>query len=151
MRFGKLMWRCLAPYRGGMPDPDAFGILAALDAFGRCLTARDLPGTLALLAHDADVTIVPSEGVDAHRGRQAISSFLATIYGGPRTYEWRWQERWTWVRDDVASFVALGDELIHGDTPQPRVIPYCLTGTLVRRDRAWRFLLLHGSEASSPG
>lgn len=30
-------------------------------------------------------------------------------------------------------------------------VTYCLTGTLVRLDGSWRFLLLHGSEASSSG
>jgi hypothetical protein len=50
---------------------DREGVLAAIEELGDCLAARDLAGTLALLADDPDVTVIPSEGVEAHRGRAA--------------------------------------------------------------------------------
>jgi len=125
------------------------GVLAAIDEFGSCLAAGDLEGTLVLLADDPDVTVIPSEGVDAHRGRAAVESFFGRIYAGPRRYSWRWRDRWVSAEGAWASFVALGDEFVDVAGAERRVIPYCLTGTLLRLEGSWRFLLLHGSEESS--
>jgi ketosteroid isomerase-like protein len=130
---------------------DIEGVLAAIDDFGGCLAAQDLGGTLALLADDPDVTVIPSEGVETHRGRAAVEAFFRRIYAAPKRYGWRWRDRWVSGQGPWASFVAIGDEFIDVAGAERRVIPYCLTGTLVRHDGAWRFLLLHGSEASSGG
>ncbi len=129
---------------------DIEGVLAAIDDFGRCLAAQDLDGTLALLADDPDVTVIPSEGVEAHRGRAAVEAFLRQIYAAPKRYSWRWRDRWVSAEGASASFVAIGDEFVDVLGEERRVIPYCLTGTLVRREGLWRFLTLHGSE-ESPG
>jgi hypothetical protein len=128
---------------------DIEGVLAAIDTLGSCLAAQDLDGTLALLADDSDVAVIPSEGVEAHRGRAAVESFFGRIYASPKRYSWRWHDRWVSADGRSASFVAIGDELVDATGAERLVIPYCLTGTLVRRDGLWRFLLLHGSEKSS--
>jgi hypothetical protein len=125
------------------------GALAAIDEFGSCLAAQDLDGTLALLADDPNVVVIPSEGVEVHRGRAAVESFFGRIYAGPRRYSWRWRDRWVSAAGASASFVAVGDEFVDVAGAERRVIPYCLTGTLVMRDGSWRFLLLHGSEEAS--
>jgi hypothetical protein len=125
--------------------PDIRGVLAAIDEFGSALAAQDLDSTLALLADDPDVTVIPSEGVQTHRGRTAVESFLRRIYASQTRYSWRWRDRWVTTEGDWASFVAIGDELVEVAHAERRVHPYCLTGTLVWRD-GWRFLLLHGSE-----
>ena len=130
---------------------DTKGVLAAIAELGSCLAARDLEGTLALLAHDVDVTVIPSEGVEAHRGRAAVASFFGRIYAGPRRYSWVWRDQWVSAQGTWASFVALGDEFVDVTGEERFVVPYCLTGTLVWRDGLWRFLLLHGSEASASG
>jgi hypothetical protein len=130
---------------------DVQGVLAAIDAFGRCLAAQDLDGTLALLADDPGVTVIPSEGVATHRGRAAVEAFFRRIYAAPKRYSWRWSDRWVSGEGHWASFVAIGDEFVDVAGAERRVIPYCLTGTLVRRDGRWRFLLLHGSEESPGG
>jgi hypothetical protein len=130
-------------------ESDIEGVLAVIDEFGSCLAAQDLDGTLALLADDPDVAVIPSEGVEAHRGRAAVESFFGRIYAGPRRYSWRWQDRWVSAEGAWASFVAVGEEFVDVAGAERLVIPYCLTGTLVRRDGSWRFLLLHGSEESS--
>jgi ketosteroid isomerase-like protein len=122
------------------------GVLAAIDEFGRCLTAQDLRGTLALLADDPDVTVIPSEGVETHRGRAAVEAFFRRIYAAPKRYGWQWRDRWVSAHGPWASFVAVGDEFVDVPGAERRVIPYCLTGTLVRTEGRWRFLLLHGSE-----
>jgi hypothetical protein len=132
------------------PVPDLEGVLAVIDAFGNCLVGQDLTGTLALLADDPHVTVIPSEGAEAHHGRAAVESFFGRIYAAPRRYSWRWRDRWVSTDGVWASFVAVGDEFVDGPGADRLVIPYCLTGTLVRRDGLWRFLLLHGSE-ESPG
>jgi hypothetical protein len=130
---------------------DAEGVLAAIAAFSSCLAAGDLEGSLALLADDPDVTVIPSEGVEAHRGGSAVASFFGRIYAGPKRYSWRLRDQWVSAQTTWASFVALGDEVVDVTGEEQVVFPYCLTGTLVRRDGHWRFLLLHGSEASSSG
>lgn len=129
-------------------EPDIEGVLAAIDEFGGCLYAQDLNGTLQLLADDPDVTVIPSEGLDVHRGRVAVESFFRRIYGAPKRYSWSWRDRWVWADGAWASFVAIGDEFVDVAGAERVVIPYCLTGTLIRRD-GWRFMLLHGSEESS--
>ena len=131
----------------GVSDLD--GVLAAIDEFARCLAAQDLDGTLALLADDPNVAVIPSEGVEVHRGRVAVESCFGRIYAGPRRYSWRWWDRWVSAEGGWASFVALGDEFVDVAGADRLVIPYCLTGTLVWRDGSWRFLLLHGSEEAS--
>jgi len=130
---------------------DVDEVLAAIDGLSVCLAAKDLAGTLALLSDDADVTVIPSEGADANRGRAAVESFFRRIYAMPKRYSWQWGDRWIWAERDQASFVALGDELVEVEGTATIVIPYCLTGTLVRRDGHWRFLLLHGSEEPDTG
>jgi SnoaL-like domain len=129
-------------------ESDVTDVLAAIDDFGRHLEAQDLGGTLALLAIDPDVTVIPSEGVATYRGLAAIEGFFQQIYAGPKRYGWRWRDRWVSVHSDWASFVAIGDEFVDVEGRERHVIPYCLTGTLVRRDGRWRFQLLHGSEDS---
>jgi ketosteroid isomerase-like protein len=124
-------------------------VLAAIDDFGRCLAAQDLGRTLALLADDPDVTVIPSEGVEAHHGRSAVEAFFRRIYAAPKRYSWQWRDRWVSAEGAWASFVAIGDEFVDVAGAERRVIPYCLTGTLVRHDGRWRFLLLHGSEDPS--
>jgi hypothetical protein len=143
--FGRFAYR-----RSVAGPPDIQGVLAAIDDFGNALAARDLSATLALLADDPDVAVIPSEGVEAHRGRAAVESFFSRIYAAPRRYSWGWRDRWVSADGGWASFVAVGDEFVDVEGAERRVIPYCLTGTLVRRDGSWRFLLLHGSE-ESPG
>ena len=130
---------------------DLAGVLAAIDDFGSYLAAQDLGGTLALLADDPDVTVIPSEGVEAHRGRAAVEAFFRRIYAAPKRYSWRWRDRWVSAEGASASFVAIGDEFVDVAGRRAGRHPYCLTGTLVRRDGRWRFLLLHGSEESSGG
>lgn len=125
---------------------DTEGVLAAIDTFGSCLAAHELAGTLALLASDADVTVISSEGVEAHRGLVAVEAFFHRIYAAPRRYSWLWRDRWVWANGGWASFVAVGDEFVDVEGATRLVIPYCLTGTLVRRDATWRFPVLHGSE-----
>ncbi|HUG47925.1 MAG TPA: nuclear transport factor 2 family protein [Candidatus Limnocylindria bacterium] len=121
-------------------------VLGAIDEFGDALAAQDIDATLALLAADADVTVIPSEGVDAHRGPAAVEAFFRRIYAAPQRYSWRWHDRWVRIDGPWASFVAVGDELVDVPSADQRVIPYCLTGTLLRREGRWRFVLLHGSE-----
>jgi hypothetical protein len=133
----------------GASDPT--DVLAAIDAFGSCVETQDLSGTLALLADDPDVTVIPSEGVETYRSVPAVAAFFERIYAGPKRYGWWWRDRWVSVHGDWASFVAVGDEFVDVEGADRRVIPYCLTGTLVRRDGRWRFQLLHGSEDSSAG
>jgi ketosteroid isomerase-like protein len=141
-------WRIVDPMAAAS---DVTGVLAAVDDFGTCLEARDLSRTVALLADDPDLTVIPSEGVETYRGPAAVEGFFQRIYAGQKRYAWRWRDRWVSIHGDWASFVAIGDEFVDVEGTERRIISYCLTGTLVRRDGGWRFQLLHGSEDSSAG
>ncbi len=126
-------------------EPDTAEIMALIDAFGDALHGQDLDATMALLAPEPDLTVIPSEGVDVHRGPNSVLAFLARIYQGPRRYGWRWTDRWISVEGSTAWFVASGQETVdEGDASH--TIPYCLTGVAVRTSRGWRLRLLHGSE-----
>jgi hypothetical protein len=124
----------------GTPD-----LLALIDAFGESLSGRDLEASMAAIDDQEDVAVIPSEGVDVHRGTAAVRAFLERIYQGPRRYRWIWRQRWVSQAGDVAWFVAVGDEVVE-ESGEVRTIPYCLTGTAVRHRGRWRFRLLHGSE-----
>lgn len=125
-------------------------VLALVDAFGEALNARNADASMALLDDHPDLTIIPSEGVEAHRGPEAVREFLVAIYGGPRRYGWRWTDRWVSVAGDVAWFTAVGHEVVE-EVDAARTIPYCLTGTAVSDGASWRIRLLHASEDPARG
>jgi len=130
-------------------DDERAAVLRLLDDFGSALEARDLEGALVAMADDPDVAIIPSEGVDVHRGRGNVEGLLRYICAGSKRYGWRWRDRWVSIEGDVATLLASGDELVNAPDEPQAAIPYCLTGTVVRRAGQWRFLLLHGSEDRS--
>jgi ketosteroid isomerase-like protein len=131
-----------------MSDPDERSVESLIDAFGVALGARDLEGSMAQLDDDAGLVVIPSEGVDVYRGTGPVRSFLSRIYGGPRRYGWRLNDRTVAIDGNTAWFTALGDETVE-EADAVRTIPYCLTGVAVRRAGGWRLRLLHASEDST--
>ena len=128
-----------------MSAADVRAIHAVIDSFGKALYARDVDASMAVLSAGADLTVIPSEGVDVYRGTRAVRAFLDRIYAGPRRYGWRWKERWVSLNGETATFVALGTESVDEDGERRR-IPYCLTGVAVNTPAGWRLKLLHASE-----
>lgn len=116
-----------------------------LDAFGAALYDRDLEASMDLLSADEQLAVVPSEGVELHRGQAEVRDFMARIYGGPRRYRWTWDNRWISVDGSIASFVAVGTETLE-EAGTITLIPYCMTGVARRTPSGWRFSLLHGSQ-----
>lgn len=141
------MNRRAATVEGGETDTerDAPEISALINAFGDALHSRDLEASMALLDPDADLTVIPSEGVDVYRGPEQVRAFFRRIYKGPRRYAWHWKDRWISVVGSAAWFVAVGDESVE-EEDRTRTIPYCLTGVAVRARSGWRLRLLHASE-----
>jgi ketosteroid isomerase-like protein len=127
---------------------DEGAVLRALEDFGSALNARDVEASMATLEPAADLTVIPSEGVDVHRGPHAARAFLERIYAGPKRYRWEWRERWVSVIGDAASIVAVGEEIVEEGGEAHR-LPYCLTGIARRRGDAWRLVVLHASEDRS--
>lgn len=125
-------------------------VVGLIDAFGDALHAQDLARSMDLLTDDADVTVIPSEGVDVHRGPHRVRDFLARIYALERRYGWRWRERFVSVVGDIAWFVAVGDETIEEQGRTVAVVPYCLTGVAIRNSSGWRLRMLHASEDTHP-
>jgi len=124
-------------------SPDQRDVERLVDAFGSALEARDAAGMLATLAEDA--VIIPSEGVTAYLGREAVDAFIHRLEHHARRYGWRWTERRVVVRGDAAWFVALGRENVEEDRRE-WTLPYCLTGAAVRTAAGWRLQMLHASE-----
>jgi len=120
-----------------------------LDAFGRALENRDPAGMLEALTDDDDVVIIPSEGVDANVGRKSVVAFIRRLETHPRRYGWRWTERRFVVHGDVASFLAMGREVVE-EGGRHWTQPYCLTGVAVRTAAGWRLQMLHASEEDRP-
>lgn len=131
-----------------MSEADQRAVESLIDAFGVALLARDLEGSMAQLDDDAGLVVIPSEGVDAYRGPSAVRSFLLRIYGGPRRYGWRLNDRTVAIDSNSAWFTAVGAETVE-ERDAAHVVPYCLTGVAVRRAGAWRLRLLHASEDSA--
>ena len=128
-----------------MIDAAQADVSELIDDFGAALHARDVEASMALLADEPDLAVIPSEGVQIHRGPQQTREFLGRIYDGPRRYGWDLPNRQIAVEGSVAWFVASGDETLEQDGVSRR-IPYCLTGVAVRAQSGWRFRLLHASE-----
>ena len=128
-----------------MTDQARADVSTLIDGFAAALHSQDVEASMALLADEPDLTVIPSEGVDVHRGVDAVRAFLAMIYGGPRRYGWDLPNRQISVEGSVAWFSAHGDETVEQDGSTRR-IPYCLTGVAVRTDVGLRFRLLHASE-----
>lgn len=126
-------------------EQDVERISGLIDAFGEALHAQDLERSMAPLAQEDDLVVIPSEGVDVFRGSDAVRAFLSRIYDSPRRYGWRWQDRWISVEGRAAWFVAAGRETVE-EAGATRVIPYCLTGVAVQTTSGWRLRLLHASE-----
>lgn len=131
-----------------MSDADHAAVEELNDSFGAALHAQDLERSMALLDDSDDVAVIPSEGVDVHRGTQAVRGFFERIYNGPRRYGWTWDERWVLASGGTGWFVAIGSESVDESSGR-RHIPYCLTGVAVRGTDGWRLRLLHASEDSA--
>lgn len=121
-------------------------VLALVDTFGEALYNQDTEAGLEVLDDHTDLTIIPSEGVEVHRGVPAVRAFLERIHAGPRRYGWRWEDRWVSVVGDAAWFTAVGEEVIDEAPAGARHISYCLTGAAVFHAGRWRLRLLHASE-----
>jgi ketosteroid isomerase-like protein len=116
-----------------------------LDGLGEALHARDLDGALAVFADDEQITVIPSEGIEAYRGAAGVRGLMSYICGGSRRYGWNWQDRSYVIDGDAACVIASGDETIEEDGATT-LVPYCLTAMARRTANGWRFVVLHGSE-----
>ena len=131
-----------------MTEADETAILDALDRFGRALFEQDLETMLDLVADRPGVTIIPSEGLAVHAGREAVAAFLQRICSMQRRYEWRWRDRRVVAASaDLATYVAVGEEGVFDPGGSTHAVPYVMTGTVVHEQGQWRFLVLHSSEA----
>ncbi len=92
---------------------------ALIDAFSEAVHARDLAASLRLLAEADDIAVIPSEGVDIHRGPASVRAFFERMYNRPQRYGWRWDDRWISFESGIASFVLVGSETVeHGSEAQ---------------------------------
>lgn len=119
-------------------------VLAALDALGRRIAAKD-PAFVELFAPDDDVRLIGSEHGELAEGRAAIGALLAGFFASPVRLGWEWSRRDATVAGDIAWLFADGVVVV-GDADGEARRPYCLTGVLQRIGGEWRWRLFHGSE-----
>lgn len=79
------------------------------ERFCRAFEMRNAEGVMELIAPDADITIVTSEGA-LLRGTEQLRAFLEAYVHGPVTYSWVWTARDVWIADPVAWLLAEGSE-----------------------------------------
>ena len=127
-----------------MPDTE---ILAAFDAFFERLTVdRDAAAATALFANDNDIWMSGSDLPELAIGKDAIAALHRDVVSQPFTLTFPWDKRMVHSEGDVAWVNAGGSLLVEYEDREPTTMHYRITVVLVRRDGAWRWHTMNGSE-----
>jgi uncharacterized protein (TIGR02246 family) len=130
-----------------MPDTE---IIAAFDAFfDRLNVDRDAAAATALFAGDDDIWMSGSDLPELAIGRDAIAALHRDVVARPFTLTFTWDERRVHSEGEVAWVNAAGSLLVGYEQREPTTMHYRITVVLVRRDGAWRWHTMHGSEPHS--
>jgi uncharacterized protein (TIGR02246 family) len=122
-------------------------ILAAFDAFFDRLTIdRDAAAATALFADDDDIWMSGSDLSELAIGREAIAALHRAVVAHPFTLRFKWDERRVHVEGEVAWVNARGTVLVGFEDRESVTMHYRITAVLVRRDGAWRWHTMNGSE-----
>jgi ketosteroid isomerase-like protein len=119
-------------------------ILLALGEFRAAVSQRRLEGVLALVAPDADATVIGSSLGEIARGPIELRRFLEQLFTGAQTVAWEWDDVSISARGDVAWLWLEGALVLDGRSDRA----YRISGVLERRQGRWLWSLFHGSEPS---
>jgi len=122
-------------------------VLAAVDAFGAALRARDVAAAEAVwLLERADVAILGSASGEQFIGQEAVRRCLTALTSRSTSHDWRWVDRRISVLGDVAWLIADAPWQTVQQDGSVSERPYRVTGVLVRGEGGWRWCQYHGSE-----
>jgi ketosteroid isomerase-like protein len=122
-------------------------ILAAFDAFFDRLTVdRDAAAATALFADDDDIWMSGSDLPELAIGTDAIAALHRDVVSRPFTLTFSWDRRHVHSAGQVAWVNAAGSLLVEYEDKPPTTMQYRITVVLVRRDGAWRWHTMNGSE-----
>jgi ketosteroid isomerase-like protein len=119
-------------------------ILLALGEFRAAVSERRLEGVLALLAPDADATLIGSAAGEIARGPIELRRFLERLFDRPQAIAWEWDDVSVSARGDVAWLWLEGALVLDGRADRA----YRISGVLEQRSGRWLWSLFHGSEPS---
>ena len=122
-------------------------VLSAFDAFFDRLTVdRDASAATALFADDDDIWMSGSDLPELAIGREAIAALHRNVVSRPFTLTFNWDERRAHAEGDVAWVNARGSVVVGFEDRTTAKLHYRITAVLVRRDGAWRWHTMNGSE-----
>ncbi len=122
-------------------------ILAAFGAFFDRLTVdRDAAAATALFADDADIWMSGSDLGELAIGTEAIAALHRDVVARPFTLTFDWDTRVVHDEGDVAWVNAGGTLLVDYEDREPLTMHYRISVVLVRREGAWRWHTMNGSE-----
>ena len=135
-------------YGAAVPDTE---ILAAFDAFfDRLCVQRDAAAATALFANDDDIWMSGSDLPELAVGTEAIAALHRDVVSRPFALRFTWDRRMVHSEGDVAWVNADGSLLVEYQISEPTTMHYRITVVLVRRDGAWRWHTMNGSEPHTP-
>jgi ketosteroid isomerase-like protein len=117
-------------------------ILLMLGEFRAAVTQRRLEGVLALFAPDADATLIGSSLGEIARGPIELRRFLESMFAGPQTVGWEWDDVSVSCAGEIAWLWLEGALVLDGRSDRA----YRISGVLERRQGRWLWSLFHGSE-----
>jgi ketosteroid isomerase-like protein len=117
-------------------------ILLMLGEFRAAVTQRRLEGVLSLFAPDADATLIGSSLGEISRGPMELRRFLESLFDGPQTVGWEWDDVSVSSAGEIAWLWLEGALVLDGRSDRA----YRISGVLERRQGRWLWSLFHGSE-----
>ena len=117
-------------------------VLLALGEFRAAVAQKRIEGVLALMAPDADATLIGSSVGEIARGPLELRRFLEDLFATPGTISWEWDDVSVSCAGEVAWLWLDGGLVLDGRSQRP----YRITGVLERRQGRWIWTLFHGSE-----
>jgi ketosteroid isomerase-like protein len=117
-------------------------VLLTLGEFRAAVAQKRIEGVLALMAPDADATLIGSSLGEIARGPQELRGFLEELFANPGTISWEWDDVSVSCAGEVAWLWLEGALVLDGVSARA----YRISGVLERRAGRWLWALFHGSE-----
>ena len=117
-------------------------VLLTLGEFRAAVAQKRIEGVLALMAPDADATLIGSSLGEIARGPIELRRFLEDLFATPGTLSWEWDDVSISCAGDAAWLWLEGALVLDGVSTRA----YRISAVLERRSGRWLVTLFHGSE-----